>query len=108
MLLKTYCLEGSCKRDFDTEIKFNIASAKYDGVNLLKFSIKRRIDDSENCRLMSCITKVLSSLKKQGRVNFFVKPEQMEQNTTEAEYITNLFGGEIAPQKDFLDIYVKI
>ena len=108
MLLKTYYLEGSCKREFDTEIKFNLASAKYDCANLVKFSIKKRDDDSENCRLISCISKVLSSLKKQGTVDFYVKPEQMEQNTTEASYITNLLGGEIKSQNDRLNIYVKI
>ncbi len=108
MLLKTYCLEGSCKREFDTEIKFNLASAKYDGANLVRLSIMKSNDENENCRLLSCVSKVLSSLKKQGTVNFFVKPEQMEQNTTEAEYITNLYGGEIEPQNDRFNIYVKI
>ena len=108
MLLKTFTLEGSCKKEFDTEIKFDLASAKYDGADLIKLSFKKTDSSEEDNRLLSCISRVLNSLKKSGNISFFVKPEQMAGTTTEAQYIINKFEDAINIREDFIDVFVKI
>ena len=108
MLLKKYFLGGSCKKDFDTEIKFYLASAKYDGADFVLLSIQKVSDEVENSRLASCVSRVLNTLKKTGSVKFFVRSDQLEKNTTEAEYILNKFPSQLTVNEKYLDIYVKI
>ena len=108
MILKSYLLEGSCKKEFDTEIKFDIASAKYDCADLIMLSFKKTDSAEEDNRLLLCISRVLNSLKKSGAISFFVKPEQMAGATTEAQYIINKFEDRIQIRDDYVDIYVKI
>lgn len=108
MLFKTYTLDGSCKKDFDTEIRFDIASARYDGCDLVMLSFINDDSEEENTRLLSCITRVLSSLKKAGNIKFFVKPSQMLERTTEAEYIVNKFPELTNVRAEYTDIYVKL
>ena len=107
MVLSTYNLQGSCKKDFDTEIKFNLATARYEGADLIVFSINKREDEEENTRLLSCIYKILGTVKKAGTISFFVKPEQMEQNTTEAEYIKNKYADYLTFSDNLIYVYVK-
>ena len=88
---KTYAIEGTTKTELDTEVKFVIATSKYDKVDLLKFSIDITNEENESARIASVLTKVLSNLKKNGIIKFYVKSEDILCDSTEANYLRNKF-----------------
>jgi len=93
----------------DTEIKFNIASAKADSAELLAFSYPK-LEDSpeEEKRIARSILKVLRGLKKNGVIQFFLTEDSIEKRTTEAQYIENKYKKYLISSTSFKHIYVKI
>ncbi len=108
MLFKKYVLQGTCKRDFNTEIKYNIASGKVEGAELVSLSLTLTDEEKENSRLKTCVTKILSSMKKGATVQFFVKEDAFEAHSTEADYILNKYSEFILPDEGQFQFYVKL
>ena len=50
MLVFEFELSGNCKRDFDTEIRFNIASARFDSADLVIIKLPKKESDNEKQR----------------------------------------------------------
>ena len=104
-----YELLGNCFVDFNTEIKFEIAKYKVEGRELVRFTIPLRDDAAENSRLQVCTVKVLRSLKREGRIQFFVLPEGFTEGTTEAKFLTNKYYEETQRiEPNAINIFIKM
>ena len=100
-------LLGSCMRDYNTEIRFDVASAKYDNAELISFTIPRIDDEKESSRLYSCAIKVIGTLMREGLIQFYVSPEHMRSGATQAEFIKNKYSDFISSCESDRVIYVK-
>lgn len=100
-------LSGDCRKDFDTEIRFNIATANYDNVDLVKIKLPKREEQRECDRLISCVSRVLGALRKAGTIQFYLTPSMMQKMTTEAQYVHNKFSDHLTQSDEFIYIYVK-
>ena len=108
MPFKSFNLLGCCRRDFNTEIRYDIASAKADGSELVSLTIPLTDDSNENSRLSTCVCKILSSMKKVGEIQFYLKPDAFIKKTTEADYILNKYSEYIVFDEDRIAFYVKL
>ena len=111
MLFLSFNLHGSCKRDFNTEIRYVIASAKVDGADFVCLSIPRTDDEPENKRLFTCLIKVLGTMKREGSVQFFVTDGDILRMTTEAQYIMNKLSDKLptaSSKISEISVYVKL
>ena len=107
MLVFEFELSGNCKRDFDTEIRFNIASARFDSADLVIIKLPKKESDNENKRLLSCVSRTLGSLKKEGIIQLYLTPLGFSKMTTEAQYIINKFSNYVTEDQNSIHIYVK-
>ena len=108
MPFKEYVLTGTCKRDFNTEIRYFIASAKADSAELVSFALRFSEDEVDNSRLSVCVTKILSSMKKQGAIQFYIKEDAFKEGKTEADYIQNKYGNYVNITSGFYKFFVKL
>ncbi len=107
-MLKEYRISGNCMADINTEVRFDIAAARADKADIIRFSIPRNSDEKNNSRILFCFLKVLRSMQKSGLIQFYVKDEDLSMMTTGALFLKNRFGDDIVPSPDdFTYIYVK-
>ena len=99
--------------DVLTEITYEVASARADGIELMCFTIK--VDDAEELsdrRVSSAVTKVLKGLKEKGLIQFFATPSDFKRGSTEASFLINkypTFFDNLPRECDGFDfVYVKI
>ena len=101
-------LAGTCRAELDTEVKFNIASARADGVELVRLGLPLSRDDRNNSRLLCCLVKVLRSMIRDGAIQFYETDEGFTTSTTEAKFLDNKYSEFIIPSNnDYKYIYVK-
>lgn len=102
-------LVGQNRIELNTELRFIFASAKVDGVEILKIDLPTLNNDKDNARLNGCVIKVLRTLKKENVIEFYVNREGFAANSTEAIYLLNKFPEYInGDLSDTSSIYVKI
>ena len=107
-MLKEYLISGSTMSDINTEVRFNVAAARADKADIIRFIISKSNDERDNQRLLFCFFKVLRSMQKSGLIQFYVKDEDLEEMTTGALFLKNRFGDEIISSKEgFVYVYVK-
>ena len=84
-----------------TELRFNIASARASGFELIKIEFPK--DDAPDAeKLVSSVLKKLRLLKKEGVVQFFANNDSFERHATEAVYLLNKYP-EIASDESLTD-----
>ena len=77
-----------------TEIMYEIAAARADGVELIRFDIsysdgsKTMIDGK---RIISSAIRVLKGMKQRGSVQFIATPESFENGSTESSFLYNKY-----------------
>ena len=71
----------------ETEIMFSVASARAQGIDFLKIDIL----GEKAAGIKSASSKLLRSLKKQGRIQLFVDVRELGGVSTEAQYLTNKY-----------------
>lgn len=81
-------LSSTTREGLDTEIKFNIASAKVDGCEILVLSFP---DDNANPRLCIFINKILSSLKRAGIILFYLFDSELNEFSTQGSFLINKY-----------------
>ena len=102
-------LVGQNRSELNTEMRFLFASAKVDGVELLKLDLPHNDIEKENARINSCVIKTLRSLKKEGIIEFYVNREGFLVNSTEAIFLQNKYSDYIEPNiSETVSIYVKM
>ncbi len=75
--------------DLDTEIKFSIASARADNLELLRFDIRR--DAEEFLKSYNSALRVLKRMKTAGQIQFFATPSSFSNSNPEAEFLINKY-----------------
>ena len=112
MKICSYNLCGSNQSEISTEIKFLLASARFDGVELMRFVYETNETDREAKRLYNITLKVLRSLRARKSIQFFVLPEGFAESTTEAEFLLNKYPEHFATppalKENESEFYVKI
>ena len=111
---KEIVLKSSTKEGLETEIKYEIATAKVDGVELVKFDIE--LHDAENyhvesTKLKSSLIRTLKNMKADGRIQFFATDENFAKQTTEAVFLINKYPAyfeRIESGSSKKSIYIKI
>lgn len=108
-MFDSFKLVGQNRSELNTEMRFLFASAKVDGMELLKLDLPVTDVEKENARINSCVIKVLRSLKKEGIIEFYVNREGFAVNSTESIYLQNKYGDYIeANATETTSIYVKM
>lgn len=108
MPFRSFKLSGRSKRDYNTELRYDIASCKVDGVQLVGLFIDKEDNDAENSRLCGCVVKILSSMKKNGDIQFFLKPDAFNESTREVDYVMNKYSEYLTEDKGVLSFYVML
>lgn len=97
-----------------TEIMYEIAACRADGVDLIRINISYDEDGGNNTefkRIISVIIKLLRNMKQKGSVQFFATADSFRLATTEAVFLQNKYPGLFSVQPEANDgafIYVKI
>lgn len=107
MKYESYILEGSSPKELNIEIRFNLASAKVDGAELVSLSLSPK-DDTNAVRLMSGVTKVLGAMRKKNLIQFFVLSDSLSNETAESAYITNKYRDFVVSIDHQNTVFVKI
>ena len=102
-------LVGQNRAELNTELRFLFASAKVDGVELVKLDPPLTDNEKEDARINTCVIKVLRTLKKDGVIAFYVNREGFSVGSTEAVFLHNKYADHIEPDvTETLSIYVKL
>ena len=107
-MFSSFNLNGTCRYELNTEMRFLFASAKVDGCEIVKIVFPECENEKENERIRGCIIKVLRTLKKEKIIQFYVNKEGFAQNSTEASFLTNKYNEYLDQSSDQESIYVKI
>ena len=95
-----------------TEVMFEVATARAEGVELMRFSLKAKEDARIVSRLSRAAKKVLKDMKGRGAIQFFAFPESMENKSMEYEFIVNKYSGLLDLSADGVEgeeyFYVKL
>ena len=100
-------LKNENKASLETEVRFVIASATVDGNELVALAFAD-VDEAITQKTSSQIRRILSTLKKEGRVNFFVEFDNIENGTTESEFLKNKYLAFLTRRDNDAVIFVKI
>ncbi len=90
MNLKKCVLEHMDLEYLMTELRFNIAAARAEKVELLMLELATEDERSRRRRYTSVLFR-LRQLKRDGTVQFFATEEDFADNTTEADYLLNKY-----------------
>ncbi len=102
-------LDGTCRAELDTEVKFNIAGARAEKIELVRLDLPLTEDERNNSRLLCCLIKVLRTMMRNGTIQFYVTDDGFSASTTEAEFLDNKYHGLIVPSNsEYKYIYVKM
>ena len=108
-MFNSFALNGNCRSELNTEMRFLLASARVDGEELVRLDLPHGEDEKENGRISGSVIKVLRTLKKDGVIQFYVNKEGFAAGSTEASFLLNKYGDFIADgTKNPSYIYVKL
>ena len=108
-MFASFKLDGNCRSELNTEMRFLFAGAKVDGIELVRLDIPLTDSEKENGRINGCVIKVLRTLKKDNVIQFYVNKESFAAASTEASFILNKYGSFIADGiSEPAHVYVKL
>ena len=98
MKYNSFAFSHGTQSTVETEILYNIASARANKVEILRFSPSQ----VENEKALSAAIRVLRGLKKQGKIRLFILSQDLFSDSTEAEYLRNKYPdiSEICDEKE--------
>ena len=91
---KEILLKSSTKEALETEIMYEIATAKVDKAELVKVDMELEHSEkhiAENAKLISYLIRTLKSMKSDGRIQFFATEDSFAKQTTEAVFLINKY-----------------
>lgn len=110
MIFKTIEIESDRTIDVDTEIKFSIATARVEKIELLRFDVKK--DSDLFGKIYNASIKVLKKMKNQGTIQFIATPKSFAEENAEAEFLINKYPNQIDAMPKYGDgeayIFVKL
>ena len=87
MKFKSHEISAKTQANIGTELSFEVASARAQGIEILRFDIS----DSEKEKLAVYAEKKLRALKRCGRIQLFILASELINESTEAEYLKNKY-----------------
>ena len=114
MKYKVIELRGKEAQDLVTEVMFEIASAKVDGLDLIRLNIHLLIDEAGNIskKNLKSVIKTLKNMKSTGQIQFFATPESFKTSSTEAVFLINKYPALFVNMEDASEtdtyIYTKL
>ncbi len=98
-----------------TELMYEIAACRADGVELARFNIcssSSDIAEGEGRKIFSAITRTLKGMKQKGSIQFFATKKSFAEGSTESSFLINkypsLFASSPAYEEGEEFIYVKL
>ena len=102
-------LNGTCRAELNTEVRFNIAGARADKAELVRLDLPLTEDERNNSRLFCCLTKVLRAMMRDGAIQFYVTDDGFSSASTEAAFLENKYHSYIiSSDEDHKYVYVKM
>lgn len=96
------------KAQLETELRFDIASAKADGVELLELEVKLCHNKEVDDRVLNFITRILGVMRREGLIQFYATPRGFADGAKEAEFLKNKYPEHLhAPTDDGYCVYVR-
>ena len=78
--------------NLSTELRYEIATAKVDGLQLLRINLcNNALEDSGYTKLIGGAIRLLKEMKREGRVQFIASKDSFEKNKTEAVFLINKY-----------------
>ena len=110
MMCKVVNIQSDRPIDIDTEIKFSIATARVENIELIRFDIKR--DEEALGRVYNSGIKCLKKMKNQGNIQFIATRKSFANSNAEAEFLLNKYPDQIDNMPIYGDdetyIFVKL
>ncbi len=78
-------------KEMNTEVLFELASARAGGFSVVRLDVPPAEDDKIKERELSFLARILRAMKKRSAIQFFVTEEGLSRSTTEAKYLLNVF-----------------
>ena len=93
MKYKTIKLLGNNSQELSTEAAFEIAVAKADGEELIKFNAQDSEDDASYTatKKIAALKKILRSMKESRKIQFYATAESFDKSSTEAVFLINKY-----------------
>ena len=109
MKIKEIILSGQRRSQLETEIRYATASARVAGTEVLVYLIKNDENPNKTKRIVATVTRLLTEIKREGLIAFFVTPKSFELNNTEAQFFLNKYESLINnTDTEFTRIYSNI
>lgn len=74
-----------------TEIMFEVASRRTDGVELLRYDVFRNEDERGFEKLTAGIVRILKNMKSRGSIQFFAASENFKRGGMESQFLINKY-----------------
>ena len=107
MNYNTFVLKNPGENALTTDILFYVASERANRKELLFLSVSPELAERDRSRLILNAVKLLRRMKKQGKIQLFVTPEDYSESTTEAKYMQNKYP-DIEPHSDSYWFIIRI
>ena len=112
MVYKRIELKNRTVVNLATEIMFELASGRAEGIELMRFDIPRTEGEGEFEKLMSGILRVFKNMKAKRLIQFYAGAEHFSRGSTETEYLYNKYPNYLNEVSDNAErgsfIYVKL
>ena len=107
-MFKKYVLSAEKYSDIEIEMKFEIAKARVDGIQIIAFLLP--IDDNEPdfTAVNNSVTKILRILSKNKKIEFYLNETELENDGTRQYFLKNKFSDCIILDTNYFIYYVKI
>ena len=111
-IYKEIGLRSDIKEKIETEIMYEIASARADDVEFIRLDIESSADFVKTRKIIATVIRTLKAMKSDGRIQFFATDNNFKSMSTEAIFLINKYPNyfeNIHPTKNGeLFIYIKI
>jgi hypothetical protein len=108
MIIKRIDLKSTSNDAVHTEILFEVAAARADGCELVRFDIKPNEDSNYPIeRLYDGVLRVVKSLKQKNLIQFYATGESFVNATTEASFLINKYPDLIETTGEYF-VYFKL
>ena len=101
-----YYLNGKNKTELYTEIRYIIASARVDGLDLVCLNLP--VEGEEGEKAIRAAVRILASMRREGVLQIYMRSDKINNGSQEAEFLKNKFSGLIKEADEgYVGIYVK-
>ncbi len=89
--ISKFNISGQMKAQLETELRFDIASAKADGADLIELEVPVTGDERLDARILNFITRILGVMMREELIQFYATPHGFRSGTKEAMFLQNKY-----------------